>query len=82
MTIPDRIRTKVLELARSLGNDARALTDDEILPSTGLLDSAAILELIFWVESEFGLDIDQDDLSLDNFGSIRRMAEYIQARQP
>ena len=74
------IRAKVRELARALGHDARALSDDAILPQTGLLDSASIIELIVWVETAFDIEIDQGDLSLDNFGSIRQMAEYIEAR--
>ena len=81
MNAPDEIRDKVQELAKALGHDARGVADDAILPQTGLLDSASILELILWVEARFGLDIDQSELSLDNFGSIRRMTEYIQARK-
>jgi D-alanine--poly(phosphoribitol) ligase subunit 2 len=77
----DAIRRKVQEIARALGNDPRGLTDDQILPQTGLLDSASILELIFWVESEFHIEIDQSDLSLENFGTIRRMSDYIEARK-
>ncbi len=82
MSVAARIRTKVEELARAVGNDPRRLTDDEILPQSGLLDSASILELILWVESEFEMEIDQGDLSLDNFGTIRRMDEYISTRKP
>jgi len=81
MNAPDEIRHKVQELAKALGHDARGVADDAILPQTGLLDSASILELILWVEARFGLEIDQSELSLDNFGSIRRMTEYIQARK-
>jgi len=80
MNTADEIRSKVQELAKALGHDARAVADDAVLPQTGLLDSASILELIFWVESRFGLEIDQSELSLDNFGSIHRMTEYIRAR--
>jgi len=75
------IRGKVEEIARDLGRDPRRLTDDDILPQTGLLDSAGILELIVWCEGEFGIDIPQEDLSLDNFGSIRRMTNFIEARR-
>lgn len=81
MNTAEAIRRKVQQLARDLGHDARGLTDDEILPQSGLLDSAAILELILWVESEFNIEIDQSELSLDNFGTIRRMTEYIEPRR-
>lgn len=80
MSTADRIRQKVQQIARELGRDARDLTDDDILPETGLLDSAAILELILWVETDFGIEIDQGELSLENFGSIRRMTAFIDAR--
>ena len=81
MTTPEIIRTKVQELAKDLGRNASGVSDDDILPETGVLDSAAIIELIVWVETEFGIDIDQGELSLENFGSIRRMTEYIDGRR-
>lgn len=80
MTTSERIRMKVQELAKQLGRNASGVSDDDILPETGVLDSAAIIELVVWVETEFGIDIDQDELSLDNFGSIRRMTSFIAAR--
>ena len=80
MTTSERIRMKVQELAKQLGRNASGVSDDDILPETGVLDSAAIIELVVWVETEVGIDIDQDELSLDNFGSIRRMTSFIAAR--
>jgi D-alanine--poly(phosphoribitol) ligase subunit 2 len=79
--VKDRIRNQVQKLAKELGRPFREVGDDEVLPSSGLLDSAAVLELIFWVENEFDLEVDQDDLSIDNFGTIQKMADYIEARQ-
>ena len=37
-------------VATAQGVDASGLTDDEIIPATGLLDSMAILELLVWYE--------------------------------
>jgi D-alanine--poly(phosphoribitol) ligase subunit 2 len=81
MDTKDRIRSQVQKLAKALGRPVRDVGDDEVLPRTGLLDSAAILELILWVENEFDLEIEEEDLSPDNFGTIRKMAEYIEARR-
>ena len=81
MTTPEIIRTKVQQLAKELGRNASGISDDDILPQTGVLDSAAIIELIVWVETEFAIDIDQGELSLENFGSIRRMTAYIDGRR-
>ena len=81
MNTAERIRERVYEAARELGRPPRPVTDDEILPETGLLDSAGILELVLWVETEFDIEIPQDDFTLDNLGSIRRMVSYIESRK-
>jgi D-alanine--poly(phosphoribitol) ligase subunit 2 len=70
------IRAKVVELAAKLGNDASGVSDDEILPFTGLLDSAGLMELVAWYEQHFRIALKQDEINIDNFGSIRAMTEF------
>ena len=72
------IRDKVVALARGIGNDASRLKDDEEIPATGLLDSAAIMELILWLETRFEIEIDQESVTLENFGTINAIARYLQ----
>lgn len=74
------IHAKIVELARDLGNDARSLRNDQVIPDTGLLDSPALLELILFYEQTFALDVEQEDLTLDNFGTIDGMAAYLEKR--
>jgi acyl carrier protein len=74
------IRARIQELAAALGNDASSLADDDIIPMMGILDSAAIVDLVVWYEKYLGIPIPQADVHIDNFGSIRLMAEYGQAR--
>ena len=76
------IHAKIVELARELGNDARSLRNDQVIPDTGLLDSPALLELILIYEHTFRLDVDQEDLTLDNFGTIDAMAAYLEKHKP
>ncbi|MBF0626314.1 MAG: acyl carrier protein [Magnetococcales bacterium] len=79
---PDRttsaIRGEIERLARRAGHDASGLADDDLIPATGLLDSTAILELIAWYEDHFGLEIPEEVLTIDNFGSIALMAAWAQ----
>lgn len=75
-----QIRQKVIELAQELGNDASTLTNDQVIPLTGFLDSAAIMGLIAWYEMTFDLDIPQEDLTVANFGSVNQMVEYAMRR--
>jgi len=50
--IKTAIREKVIALARELGEDASDISDDDIIPATGTLDSAAILGLGVWYEKK------------------------------
>lgn len=75
------IRFKVIALAKSLGVDASSVADDDILPATGLLDSNAILELVVWFESTYDFPIQQDEVNIDNLGSIDAMTEFLLARK-
>jgi D-alanine--poly(phosphoribitol) ligase subunit 2 len=72
-----QIHAKIVELARQLGKDGSGLRFDEEIPATGLLDSAAIMELIVWFEDQFGLTIPQEDLTVANLGTIDAMAGYL-----
>ena len=76
------IHAKIVELARQLGNDARGLRYDEEIPASGLLDSNALMELILWCENGFGLKIDQEQVTIDNFGTIDAMAAYLESLRP
>jgi acyl carrier protein len=75
------LRAKVTELARALDMDASGVTDDDILPATGLLDSNAILELVVWFEATYDFPIKQEDINIDNLGSINAMADFLLSRK-
>jgi methoxymalonate biosynthesis acyl carrier protein len=53
---------------------------DADLFETGVLDSLAFVELLLRLEREFGLAISVDDLEVENFKSIARIAEFIKTR--
>jgi acyl carrier protein len=44
---------------------------------TGAVDSMAFVELLLQLEEEFGIKVSFDDLELENFRSIRKIAEFI-----
>lgn len=43
----------------------------------GVIDSTAIMELVVWIEGECGFDVEIDDITPDNFGSIAKIVSYI-----
>lgn len=75
------LRAKVIELAKALDMDASGISDDDILPATGLLDSGAILELVVWYEAAYDFRIKQEDMNIDNLGSINAMTDFLLSRK-
>ena len=75
------ILAKVVELAKSLDMDASGVADDDVLPATGLLDSNAILELVVWFETTYNFPIKQEEVNIDNLGSIDAMADFLLSRK-
>jgi len=75
----DAIRAKVIDLASRTGTKKATLSDDDLIPETGLLDSAAIMELIVWIETRFDIEIEQSDLTIENLGSVNSIVQYVGA---
>ncbi len=48
---------------------------------TGVLDSMTFVELLAHLESEFGVSVSLEDLELDNFRSIGRIAVFVATRR-
>ncbi|HSL20173.1 MAG TPA: acyl carrier protein [Vicinamibacterales bacterium] len=53
---------------------------DTDLFESGVLDSLAFVELLLHLEREFGVTTSVDDLELDNFRTIGRIAWFVSAR--
>jgi acyl carrier protein len=79
--IKARIRGKLAELAGEIGNDASQIRDDDIIPATGLVDSAGILGLVVWYENTFDMPLKQEEINIDNLGSIDSMADFVLKRK-
>ncbi|MFW5708675.1 MAG: acyl carrier protein [Chloroflexota bacterium] len=56
------------------------LKDDESLISGGLIDSFSLVELQLFIEQEFGVFIDDTELTADTIDNINDIVELIEAR--
>jgi len=79
--VKSAIRSKVIELAKALNIDASGLGDADIIPATGYLDSTAILELVVWYEQTYDFPLKQEEINIDNLGSINAMADFLLSRK-
>jgi len=58
----------------------RGLADDDPLLESGIVDSLGVLDIVSFIESEFGVMVADEDLVREHFGSIRRIAAYIEIK--
>lgn len=47
----------------------------------GVVDSTAAMEIVVWIEGKYEFDVEIDDITPDNFGSVAKLAAYIEARK-
>jgi acyl carrier protein len=43
----------------------------------GVVDSTAVMELVVYIADHYGFDVEIDAITPDNFGSVRKLADYI-----
>ena len=60
----------------------RPLDDNESLLDAGIIDSTGAMELVSFLESEFGIAIDDRDLIPENLDSIRAMDAFVSRKRP
>lgn len=47
----------------------------------GIVDSMNILELVMFVEENFGIQVNDSDIVPDNFDSVEKIAGFVQAKK-
>ena len=57
--------------------DKNSIGDDDSLLMAGIIDSLKMMDLIAYLEKEFGVSIDDDELMPENFDSIDAITEFI-----
>lgn len=60
--------------------DADALRDDEDIFEAGYVNSLFAMELVTFIEGTFDITIDNDDLELENFSSVERIAALVDSK--
>lgn len=79
MTTEQRIRTFIQDDLNK-GQDKGELTDDYPLIENGVIDSLGIFEMVQFLERELGVSVEDEDLLLENFGTISDIARLVEAK--
>lgn len=57
-----------------------AADDDASFLENGIIDSLGFMELVAFVEKEYGIKVGPQDLVPDNFDSVNKLSRYIGSR--
>jgi methoxymalonate biosynthesis acyl carrier protein len=60
---------------------AAALDGDQDIFALGFVNSLFALQIVLFVEKEFGVHVDNEDLDLGNFRSINALAGFVARKQ-
>jgi acyl carrier protein len=78
--VKDEIKRYILE-TYLFTSDPSALGDEESFLDRGIIDSTGVLELIMFLEEQFGVTIADDELLPENLDSVNRVAAFVERKR-
>ena len=80
MSNENKIRSYILE-NYLFTNDESALNSSDSFLEKGILDSTGILEVIYFLEEEFGIKIDDEEMIPENLDSVSNICAFIDRKK-
>jgi Acyl carrier protein len=78
--IIERVRAFVQENFLYMRPDFELDTDDRLL-ERGVVDSLGVVEVLAFIEAEFGVCAAEEEISEANLGSLRSIARFVASKQ-
>lgn len=69
--------TQYLLKETTAGRELSGIGLNESLVASGLIDSIGVLGLVGFLEEEFNIELEADDVTLDNFDTIAAMCKLL-----
>jgi acyl carrier protein len=62
--------------------DVDSLPEDASFLEAGIIDSTGVLELVCFLETTYGIQVDDDEMLPENLDSIRAVSAYVRRKTP
>lgn len=62
-------------------SDPNELDDNESFLKRGLIDSTSVLEIIMFLEDEYHIKVDDDEMIAENLDSVNNIVNFINRKQ-
>ncbi len=79
MSVRERVRKFVVDTFYV--SDPKSLSDDDSLIVEGIVDSTGMLEVIGFLEKEFGISVADAETTPDNFETIGRITGFVERKR-
>jgi len=79
MSVEQKVRDYILD-NYLFTDDQSALSNDDSFLDKGIIDSTGIMEVIFFLEEEFGVQVDDEDMVPENLDSVKNIVAYIERK--
>jgi acyl carrier protein len=79
-----QIETKIKDyIAKNLlfSEEGYTYADDVSFLQEGIIDSLGVMELVEFVQKEFGIKVEQTEVTPENFDSIAKLAAFVKTKQ-
>lgn len=80
MSIEQQVRDYILE-NYLFTDDQAALNNADSFLETGILDSTGILEVIYFIEEDFGIKVEDDEMIPENLDSVDHIVAFVSRKQ-
>jgi len=80
MSIEQQVREYIVQNLLFASDNATLSNDDSLL-ERGIIDSTGVLELIFFLEQQFGIKVHDAELIPENFDSLNNIVRFVQQKQ-
>ncbi len=78
MQIEDKIREFILK--NLYYAEDNTIADEDSFLETGVVDSMGVMELVAFIQSEFGVEVAQNEIVVENFDSIRKLSNFVRRK--
>lgn len=75
-----RVRSYILENYLFTDDESELSSGDSLLEK-GIIDSTGVMEVILFLEEEFGVLVEDDEMVPENLDSVDNLVKFINARQ-
>jgi methoxymalonate biosynthesis acyl carrier protein len=80
MELKEKIR-QFIEANLVVFEDEADFTDSDNIFEMGFVNSLFAMKLVSFIEQEFAIEVDNEDLEISNFNSVDRIVGYIENKK-